>query len=77
MRHLVYVKHKIWNLFFFIYIFWGCYGPNPDNTMVTVEQCRELYSGCADGGLDEDFTVGGETVSYRRKEFLHCVQQIC
>ena len=24
--------------------FFGCYGPNDDNTMVTVEQCRALYS---------------------------------
>jgi hypothetical protein len=27
----------------------GCYGPNPDNSLVTVEQCRSLYSGCGDG----------------------------
>jgi hypothetical protein len=27
----------------------GCFGPNPDNSLVTVEQCRELYPGCGDG----------------------------
>jgi hypothetical protein len=24
----------------------GCYGPNDDQSLVTVEQCRELYPGC-------------------------------
>lgn len=28
----------------------GCYGPNPDNSLVTVEQCRALYPTC-DGVL--------------------------
>lgn len=24
----------------------GCFGPNEDNSLVTVEQCRSLYTGC-------------------------------
>jgi len=27
----------------------GCYGPNEDGTLVSVDQCRKLYSGCGDG----------------------------
>jgi len=35
----------------------GCYGPNADGTLVSVDQCRKLYSGCGDGDntyLDTD-----------------------
>merc|ERR1740123_1891143 len=27
----------------------GCYGPNADGSVVSLEQCRALYSGCGDG----------------------------
>ena len=27
----------------------GCFGPNDDNSLVTVAQCREFYAGCGDG----------------------------
>jgi len=29
----------------------GCYGPNKDGSLVTLQQCRNLYSGCGDGDL--------------------------
>lgn len=38
----------------------GCYGPNPDNSLVTVEQCRALYSTC-DGSLADLVTSEGTT----------------
>lgn len=27
----------------------GCFGPNEDGSLVSVEQCRALYNGCGDG----------------------------
>lgn len=36
----------------------GCYGPNDDGTMVTVEQCRSFYTGC-DGVLVSYETTKG------------------
>jgi hypothetical protein len=38
----------------------GCFGPNPDNSLVTVEQCRALYSTC-DGVLSTYTTDDGAT----------------
>lgn len=40
----------------------GCYGPNDDGSLVTVDQCRSFYSGC-DGDLKEVATSEG-TVQY-------------
>merc|ERR1712137_1383647 len=36
----------------------GCYGPNNDGSMVTVEQCRSFYTGC-DGELTTYTTTDG------------------
>jgi hypothetical protein len=36
----------------------GCYGPNDDGSLVTVEQCREFYPGC-DGNVATLQTSGG------------------
>lgn len=42
----------------------GCYGPNPDNSLVSMEQCRSLYSGCGDGD-EQVLTIGaGKTMTY-------------
>lgn len=40
----------------------GCYGPNDDGSLVTVQQCRDFYSGC-DGDLATITTPAG-TRSY-------------
>jgi hypothetical protein len=40
----------------------GCFGPNDDNTLVSVQQCRDFYSGC-DGDLSKLTTAAG-TVDY-------------
>lgn len=37
----------------------GCFGPNPDNSLVTVEQCRALYSTC-DGVLETLSSTDGD-----------------
>lgn len=44
----------------------GCYGPNADGSLVTVEQCRALYDSC-DGAL-ETYEVAGGSVDYN----LYC-----
>lgn len=36
----------------------GCFGPNPDNTPVSVLQCRALYSTCGDGETTLSTTFG-------------------
>ena len=40
----------------------GCFGPNDDGSMVTVQECRNFYSEC-DGVLDTLITKAG-TISY-------------
>ena len=35
----------------------GCYGPSASGGLVTLAECRSLYSGCGDG--DETNTRGG------------------
>ena len=40
----------------------GCYGPNDDGSLVTVEQCRDIYDDC-DGNV-ETFTTYEGTVEY-------------
>jgi hypothetical protein len=41
----------------------GCFGPNDDGSLVTVEQCRDFYTGCGDGDSQEITTKDG-TVEY-------------
>ena len=41
----------------------GCYGPNASGGLVTVEQCRALYSACSSS---ESMTVAGKTIQYSR-----------
>lgn len=41
----------------------GCLGPNDDNSLVTVAQCREFYTGCGDGDAETFETTDG-TVEY-------------
>ena len=50
----------------------GCLGPNPDNTIVTLAQCRSLYSGCSSSPNSYSVQTGSTwpktssgTVSYR------------
>jgi len=42
----------------------GCHGPNSANGLVTVAQCRALYSECS--GSTSTFTINGTTVTYMR-----------
>ncbi len=35
----------------------GCYGPNDDNSLVTVQQCRDVYDECSETAKLELFTV--------------------
>jgi hypothetical protein len=42
----------------------GCYGPNPDNSLVTVQQCRALYSGCGDGDEKTLTFADGKKMQY-------------
>jgi len=37
----------------------GCFGPNDDDSLVTVQQCRDFYTGC-DGDLETFTTPDGE-----------------
>lgn len=37
----------------------GCFGPNDDDSLVTVQQCRDFYTGC-DGVLETFTTTDGE-----------------
>ena len=41
----------------------GCIGPNDDNSLVTVQQCRDFYSEC-DGVLSTYTLSGGATIQY-------------
>jgi len=50
----------------------GCYGPNADNSVVTLAQCRALYTGCSSTAKTYNVQVGttwpktsSGTVSYR------------
>ena len=41
----------------------GCFGPNDDDSLVTVAQCREFYTGCGDGD-EQTFTTAEGTFQY-------------
>ena len=41
----------------------GCFGPNDDESLVTVAQCREFYTGCGDGD-EQSFTTAEGTFKY-------------
>lgn len=42
----------------------GCYGPNADGSLVSLEQCRALYEGCNDGSPSSIETAHRGTISY-------------
>ena len=42
----------------------GCHGPNNSGGLVTVAQCRALYTACS--GSTSTFTINGTTVTYMR-----------
>ena len=42
----------------------GCHGPNAAGGLVTIAQCKALYSGCSASAITE--TWGGTTYSYKR-----------
>ena len=35
----------------------GCFGPNDDQSLVTVQQCRDFYTGCDDSSTASFDTV--------------------
>ena len=47
----------------------GCFGPNTDGSLVTVEQCRELYSECGDG---DEMTVTTPDGSFEYDPWCPC-----
>merc|ERR1711971_1174217 len=46
----------------------GCFGPNDDKSLVTVEQCRSFYAGC-DGNL---VTVATHSGSKQHDDWCPC-----
>lgn len=53
----------------------GCYGPNDDNSPVTVQQCRDVYDECSETAKLELFTVkdkNGVTKTFPYQPWCPC-----
>ena len=53
----------------------GCYGPNDDNSHVSVQQCRDAYSECSETATLELFTVkdqNGVTTTFPYQPWCPC-----
>ena len=53
----------------------GCYGPNDDNSPVTVQQCRDVYDECSETAKLELFTVkdkNGVTITFPYQPWCPC-----
>ncbi len=54
----------------------GCYGPNPDNSLVTTAQCGALYTGCAQTRTTASVTTT-EYGTFNYKLWCPCRHQAC